>query len=149
MSDLHLTDEEVKELPGMGLLGEEAAYELGLWRHCTIGKWQHRTADYGPYDDVRQREIIESDQQCDCPVTLFERHAGTEKDGETVAYLQNTAELRAALVYWTLKEDSVRATMKNLHTEFDKFGPRTEISQIRKTVEAIVQALKELRRDHP
>ncbi len=133
MSDLHLTDEQAEELKSMGPLGEDAAHVLWLWGECPAAPW----------DGISLAAIFRTEFDRNEPTSAFDAVEAT------ICYARNTARLRAALVYWTLKEDSVRATMKNLHTEFDKFGPRTEISQIRKTVEAIVQALKELRRDHP
>ena len=98
MSDLHLTDEQVKELKSMGPLGEEAVYELGLWRDTNSAPWTHSRIDAPEdgYFHIACPVVVESMPR---PIIISGDHGG---DADAICHARNTAELRAALVYWTL-----------------------------------------------
>ncbi len=118
MSDLHLTDEEVKELPGMGPFGEDAAYALWLWGECPAAPW----------DGISIASIFRTEFDKNEPTSAFDAVEAT------ICHTRNTAQLRAALVYWWMKMGvAFNAKLS------------AEINECKKKVHAIDQALKEMR----
>lgn len=129
MSDLHLTDEQLAELEGMGSLGEEAAYELRLRR---------KIGDGGCVPDDCNR-VMDSWQRCVyvSSVDFFLYYKDYQK-----YVARNTAELRAALVYWTLKLPSIQH-----RPECQTIEEKSLYRLALETIAAITAALKEHRNE--
>lgn len=121
MSDLRLTDEQVEELPTLGPLGEEAAYELGLWRMAWPAPWMEDKNIRAMGPDVNTH-------------ALGSDYPGCFSSFKVIIHARNTAKLRAALVYWVEK--------KRLNKEWSGWW---DLAHIDRKLEAIAAALKEMR----
>ncbi len=99
MSDLHLTADQLAELPEMGIAGKMAADELLLWRkiYCW-GPWEIT-------DDIE--DIAEALVTC----RGYHSHYGEapsmewrdDDEARAIIHARSTAEIRAAKDYWTWK----------------------------------------------
>lgn len=97
MNDLYLTDDQVAELMEMCLAGEIAADELRLWRKASPAPWSVQKNEFDEYAPFIGDQLF-----------LFHAHAQeryidpaqTYADANAAIFSRNTAELRAAAVYW-------------------------------------------------
>jgi hypothetical protein len=96
VSDLHLTDEQVEELSRMGSLSKHEVKALRLWRDADAGPWYYDTNH-----DVYRERCSDS-----APIPVVECPAFTREceNGRAIIHARNTAELRAALMYWGEKQ---------------------------------------------
>lgn len=139
MSDLHLTDEQVEELSSMGPLGEETAHELGLWRDANDPPWS-----CGDLEGFSYGVTCKSRGNVDFEVVRV-GHGG---DADAICHARNTAELRAALVYWLEKKHLNKEAWYALNYESPvspEWSGWWDLAHIDRKLEAIAAALKEMR----
>lgn len=145
MSDLHLTDKQTTELSGMGALGKQAAKTLRLWRSGNRSEtWKHRNW-------LGSDIVIESRDSYDDGVMILSTTtdtAGSRQLIDAIVHARNSAELMAALTYWTEKKHMCREAYSHQLEQGlsvgDEWPGWGDLAAANITLSAIVAALGEI-----
>lgn len=131
--DLRLTDEQVKELSAMGPLGREAARGLLLWREGTdapwaIGWWCEHSGS-PCVGNLASRSVFLGMSPCE------------DADVRAIIRDRNTAELRAALTFHTLRYLAHVSMPEGASISEKEYQEYTESIAAMKAIDAALEAL--------
>ncbi len=144
-ANLYLTDQELAKL---SVIAPHETEALRLWREATPEPWTAEECDCGWYGDEKTFDAITAKIEGENdPRILFESHQASEACNRAIQLARNTAEIRAAWLYWYHQKTEYRIDYERYKNGMNKLNPGALQLHLRNAEEkltAVTAALEEV-----